>query len=71
MKLKSLKWSTNTVAAVYRSVVSHPFICPMNPGVGDSSWSMDMQSPGFWIMLVPPVFRGTALSLHDLRVALP
>ena len=32
---------------------------------------MDTQSPGLLITLVPPVFRGTALSLQDLRVALP
>jgi hypothetical protein len=39
-------WSIKMVAAPYLFLVSLPLSCAMNPGVRDSSWLTEIQSPG-------------------------
>jgi hypothetical protein len=51
-----MAWSTKMVLPTILCLVSIPVICPMNPGVDDSSWSTDTTSPGDRLLLLSPKF---------------
>jgi hypothetical protein len=66
MTVTSLMWSTNIVATRYWALVGVPFSCPSSPGVLDSSWLTETQSPGTVIMML--IGLGTAFVLHGFLV---
>jgi hypothetical protein len=59
-------WSTNTVAALNLALLGIPFNCHNKPGVLDSNWSTDTQSPGTVMTIL--IALGMALVRHGRRV---
>ena len=70
-KVKSEKWSLNTVAQVIRRWVRWPLTWAIKPGCADTNWSTETQAPG--TLWEREQIRGPRkpLCLHCQQCALP